>query len=378
MQDALQRTRRIAAGRLPPEAEAKVREICHQMLGLPLQAGKLTAGSKLAFTIQRMATDYLPRTLEAYVRLSPDYATTHVLPDGRTPAQVLMEQLDLISASLDRLRDALMSRTLKADAARTPAGRGSDSERPTWTVGEQLLLLALDPRSGAVRLRGSAPFTALELALAGALLLELIILGRLDVDGTTLVVVDNRVTDNQLLNRVLGAVSAMRRSRSADYWVGRLQRRMPRLGRQHAEHLVRRGVLETRESRLFGMSLGRRYTVVRLSDWEAIWTDFRQAVFGSVAAGERMAALIGLAVASGLYESLVDRKERRSARESVKQVIGEELAYRCGLATRPFGRKIKKVVGSATVVESVRHHVRRVNFWTALSGQYGGEWRFNL
>ena len=57
--------------------------------------------------LQRVATDYLPTSIEAYLALPQDYATTGVLPGGKTALQVLADQLDLLDRKMDEIGDTV-------------------------------------------------------------------------------------------------------------------------------------------------------------------------------------------------------------------------------------------------------------------------------
>lgn len=97
-------------GRVPDDAAALVSRIVGLLLDtLPRVAGQV-AGDVV---VRRAATAYLPDTLRAYLALPSGWATTHVFPDGRTPAQALTAQLALLASAVEELHDA----ALEDDAA---------------------------------------------------------------------------------------------------------------------------------------------------------------------------------------------------------------------------------------------------------------------
>ena len=51
--------------------------------------------------LAKCATDYLPDTLDAYLRLPPSYADHHEFADGRTPRVMLIEQLEVLKREMD-------------------------------------------------------------------------------------------------------------------------------------------------------------------------------------------------------------------------------------------------------------------------------------
>jgi hypothetical protein len=92
------------------------------------------------------------------------------------------------------------------------------------TLAEELLLLALDDESGSVEPAASG---SLQYGLAGALLVELVIAGRLRLEGGGLVVADGSPTGDAVLDEVIGRISRSGRPRDAEYWVGQFGRLGP-------------------------------------------------------------------------------------------------------------------------------------------------------
>ena len=104
---ALAANQRLAQGRLPAPAMAKLLKIQHQIAELLPMASEFPTGSRDLYVIQRTATDYLPATLQAYLALPPQFAATKVVENGKTAAQLVDEQLDLLASQLDEIKDAV-------------------------------------------------------------------------------------------------------------------------------------------------------------------------------------------------------------------------------------------------------------------------------
>jgi hypothetical protein len=97
---------RLTSG-VPSEVVARVGAIRRLVIGLLDREGGPAAGSRDLFTLLRTATDYLPAALDAYLRLPGEYATTRRLADGRTPAEVLLSQLELLEREMVEVADAV-------------------------------------------------------------------------------------------------------------------------------------------------------------------------------------------------------------------------------------------------------------------------------
>lgn len=55
------------------------------------------------FIIRRTALEYLPRTLENYLKLPPAYAKFHPIRDGKTAEQILEEQLAILDREMKEI-----------------------------------------------------------------------------------------------------------------------------------------------------------------------------------------------------------------------------------------------------------------------------------
>jgi hypothetical protein len=98
---------RMTSGRLPSDIQVKVAEIRGEILELLPRTTAFPVGSEDLYVIQRTAIDYLPSTLQAYLALPEAYATTQVLRVGKTPLQLLREQLQLLDERLDEIIEAV-------------------------------------------------------------------------------------------------------------------------------------------------------------------------------------------------------------------------------------------------------------------------------
>jgi hypothetical protein len=95
----------VVSGRVPAEVFAKVQNIQQIILGILPRSGALPPGSPELFVVERTATDYLPTALESYLNLPRAYATLHPVQDGKTPKQVLLDQLALLESKMGEVAD---------------------------------------------------------------------------------------------------------------------------------------------------------------------------------------------------------------------------------------------------------------------------------
>jgi hypothetical protein len=94
-------------GKLPDDVYQKVLSIQSTLQSILPKIARLGAGSQDVFVVQKTITDYLPSTLQAYLNLPRAYATLHRMPDGRTPSQVVLDQLTLLDSKLEEVAVAV-------------------------------------------------------------------------------------------------------------------------------------------------------------------------------------------------------------------------------------------------------------------------------
>jgi len=105
VQKALDQEVRMINGRVPADVLAKVQSIQQIILGILPRSGSLPPGSPELFVVQRTASEYLPTALQSYLNLPRAYATLHPVQDGKTPKQVLMDQLTLLESKMTEVAD---------------------------------------------------------------------------------------------------------------------------------------------------------------------------------------------------------------------------------------------------------------------------------
>src|SRR3954451_16226682 len=66
------------------------------------------------------ATDYLPEAVGAYLRLPRQWADTRPIENGKTSLMLLVDQLDLLGATMNQILDAAVR--VDAEALTPPAG----------------------------------------------------------------------------------------------------------------------------------------------------------------------------------------------------------------------------------------------------------------
>jgi hypothetical protein len=99
-------TAALAADRVPGLVAERVRRICATTRDTIPRLGQLGGGSRDAHSVMATVTSYLPEALGAYLRLPRSFADRRPVDRGKTSLMVLVDQLDLLAATMDDIFEA--------------------------------------------------------------------------------------------------------------------------------------------------------------------------------------------------------------------------------------------------------------------------------
>jgi hypothetical protein len=142
----------VADGAVPAPVASRVRRVDQVVRDTIPRLPSLGAGSVQAYSVMATATDYLPEAVGGYLRLPRQFADNRPVDRGKSSLMVLIDQLDLLAATMDKVFDAVC----RADAdALVAHGRFLAEKFGSSSTGG-----ALDMGSAPVPpLPGSAPTT---------------------------------------------------------------------------------------------------------------------------------------------------------------------------------------------------------------------------
>jgi hypothetical protein len=102
----------VADGAVPAVVASRVARVVRVVRETIPRLGNL-GGSLDAYNVMATATDYLPEAIGGYLRLPRQWADTRPVDRGKTSLMILIDQLDLLAATMDKVFDAVN----RADAA---------------------------------------------------------------------------------------------------------------------------------------------------------------------------------------------------------------------------------------------------------------------
>jgi hypothetical protein len=126
----------VAQGAVPAVVASRVNRVVRVVRETIPRLGNL-GGSAQAYSVMATATDYLPEAIGGYLRLPRQWADTRPVDRGKTSLMILIDQLDLLAATMDKVFDAVN----RADAAALIAhGRFLQEKFGTGSTGGGLAL----------------------------------------------------------------------------------------------------------------------------------------------------------------------------------------------------------------------------------------------
>jgi hypothetical protein len=97
----------VAAGMVPAPVASRVSRVSRTVRDTIPRMSNLGAGSTQAYNVMATATDYLPEAVGGYLRLPRQWADSRPVDRGKTSLMVLIDQLDLLGATMDKVFDAV-------------------------------------------------------------------------------------------------------------------------------------------------------------------------------------------------------------------------------------------------------------------------------
>ncbi|MBD2777871.1 GOLPH3/VPS74 family protein [Iningainema tapete] len=189
-------------------------------------------------------------------------------------------------------------------------------------IAQELMLLAVHDEKGSIV---SSATQSLPYGLIGAVLLELVLQGKLISEDGKLFVVNATTTGDEFFDDCLNEILTARRNRDARFWVTHLVRKFR--GFQYAvlSNLVELGVLKQEKHRVLGLFSVQRYTMINPRAKHVIVDRVRSSVLNKTKLDSRTVSLISLIKACNLTNYLFAPEERKQARQRIAEIVSGEL-----------------------------------------------------
>ena len=96
----------LREGNAPPVVISRVVKIARTIHQTLPRLNDLGLGSQDGYSLMATATDYLPEAVGGYLRLPREWADTRPIDGNKTSLMVLIEQLELLGVTMDKIFDA--------------------------------------------------------------------------------------------------------------------------------------------------------------------------------------------------------------------------------------------------------------------------------
>ena len=204
---------------------------------------------------------------------------------------------------------------------------------------DELLLLLLDDKRGDLI---PIPEWSLSCALAGALLMDLALEGRIDTDPDYLSVLDATPLGDDLLDPVLEEIAQAESAQHARFWVAHFARRGGDIRDKTLARLTALGILEAEAGGFFSflpsVSRTRRYPAGQA--WrEDVQLRIMRVLFSDDIPDPNDVVIVGLADACGVFERLLPPAEHKLAEERIALLGRMDLLGRAVTEVIQYGER---------------------------------------
>jgi hypothetical protein len=196
------------------------------------------------------------------------------------------------------------------------------------TFTEEIVLLALDDKTGA---QLPLPVTALGYGLAGAVLADLAVAGKIDTDAKQLTVLSRSPTGDPLLDPWLELIAADKTVHPVAYWLQVLFDRAREIEQPALDRLIERGILKRQDKKILWVIGLRRYPTVDGHERTEVRTRLGQLILGEDLPDPRDAILISLLRGCRLTDRIFSgpefaARDQRLATLAKMDLVGREVA----------------------------------------------------
>lgn len=189
------------------------------------------------------------------------------------------------------------------------------------TLAEELLLLGLDNQSGDILVSVS---TSLPYGLAGAILLDLYLMERIEFANNSIIVKNSTDTGNEVLDEVLNLIKIKIENKGPKYWIRTINSSVEDLSDRLIEGLVKKGILKKEEKKILWIIPVDRFPTQDPLPEVHTRILVRSIVLENQEPNERTVALLSLIKATNLIDELFLKEERKQASNIISEFISNE------------------------------------------------------
>lgn len=104
---SMKRVEALVETGVPTAVSSRVHRVTNAVRKTLPRIDNIGWGSADAYSLMATATDYLPEAIGAYLRLPRDWADSRPIEGGKTALMLLIDQLDLLGVTMEKIYDAV-------------------------------------------------------------------------------------------------------------------------------------------------------------------------------------------------------------------------------------------------------------------------------
>ncbi|MBN2416617.1 GPP34 family phosphoprotein [bacterium] len=189
---------------------------------------------------------------------------------------------------------------------------------------EEITLLALKEKEGTVE-----PNTSYTFALAGALLADLLLSKRIEIDERKkkkyISLADTTLFGDPLLDECIEKLRSAKKPKQIETWVSTFSG-LKELRHRSALQLCRRGILKADEDKILHIFTRRIYPEIDPGPEQEVIERMRAAILhGNEDIDPRTVILISLAKSTDLLKVVFDKKDLKAHKKRIEQIVNGEI-----------------------------------------------------
>ena len=189
------------------------------------------------------------------------------------------------------------------------------------TLADEIVVLMLRDDTGAIRSECAA---VANMAVAGGILMELALLGRIDTDLTSLFIIDPKPVGDDLLDDALHKIAAEPQKRPSSWWIRVLGLHSGGLSVRVLGRLVEAGILRAEDRQFLWVFSRRAYPKNTGREEREAKTRLVSVMFNDDVPDARDTLLLGLAESTGVLNAIMSPEDLRKTSSRIAQVLALE------------------------------------------------------
>lgn len=195
-------------------------------------------------------------------------------------------------------------------------------QRNKLTIAEEFLLLALDDEKGVVC---NQPFMGLEFGLAGAVLMDLSLQGKIKAEENRITVLSEGDCCNEMFDDALKMIAASEEIETPRYWVWKLGIHIQEIKDYFLEQLVEKGILEKKEQNILWIYHRKCYPLLDDKVEQDVKQLVRQCIVSGAKPEDSEIVLISLMKACNLIDVIFSEEEKQKYLERIDEIAAMDV-----------------------------------------------------